>query len=281
MTMNARSTSALVALALAAACARSTSERDSQIGRSTYDGSENMVPASGTVAPVAPVAPAATAENSPLANDAAMTTPPSQEPETAAADAGTKDGGVKDAGSSDAGKKVELDVIYVPTPQPIVDKMLELARVKRDDLVYDLGCGDGRIVVTAAKRYGARAVGFDIDPIRVAEAKKNVEKNKVGHLVTIEQKDIFTLDLTPASVVTLYLLPKLNDRLVPQLEALAPGSRVVSHNYGISGVKPVHAIDMRPRGEEEEHSVFFYTIPFERERSLNLPRPTVPAPRVP
>jgi hypothetical protein len=73
----------------------------------------------------------------------------------------------------------------------------------------------------------------------------------------------------------------LNDRLVPQLEALKPGSRVVSHNYGISGVKPVQALDMRPRGEEEEHSVFFYTIPFERERTLPLPRPTVPPPTVP
>ena len=278
--MNLRSTPALLAIGLAAACARSSSERDSQIGRSTYDGSEDMVPASGTVAPVAP------AESSPLANDSAMKASASQEPEPAAAlpqapDAGTNDAGAKDAGTSDAGKKVELDVIYVPTPQPIVDKMLELARVKKNDLVYDLGCGDGRIVVTAAKRYGARAVGFDIDPVRVAEAKKNVEKNKVGHLVTIEQKDIFTLDLSPASVVTLYLLPKLNDRLVPQLEALAPGSRVVSHNYGISGVKPVHAVDMRPRGEEEEHSVFFYTIPFERERTLPLPRPTVPPPKVP
>jgi SAM-dependent methyltransferase len=277
--MNVRSTPALLAIALAAACARSNSERDSQIGRSTYDGSENMVPASRTVTR------AATTETSPLANDSAMTTPPSQEPELAAApqasDAGTKDAGTKDAGPSDAGAKVVLDVIYVPTPQPIVDKMLELARVKKDDLVYDLGCGDGRIVVTAAKRYGARAIGFDIDPVRVAEAKKNVEKNKVGHLVTIEQKDIFTLDLTPASVVTLYLLPKLNDRLLPQLEALKPGSRVVSHNYGISGIKPVHAIDMRPRGEEEEHSVFFYTIPFERERTLPLPRPTVPPPTVP
>jgi SAM-dependent methyltransferase len=272
--MNVRSTPALLAIALAAACARSNSERDSQIGRSTYDGSEHMVPASGTVTPTA------TAESSPLANDSAMTTPPSQEPELAtapqASDAATEDGG-----SSDAGAKVALDVIYVPTPQPIVDKMLELARVKKDDLVYDLGCGDGRIVVTAAKRYGARAVGFDIDPVRVAEAKKNVEKNKVGHLVTIEQKDIFTLDLTPASVVTLYLLPKLNDRLLPQLEALEPGSRVVSHNYGISGVKAARYLEMQPRGEDEEHYVYFYTVPFERERTLPLPRPTVPPPKVP
>jgi SAM-dependent methyltransferase len=276
--MKLRSTPALIAIALAAACARSNSERDSQIGRSTYDGSEDMVPASRTVTP-------ATTESSPLANDSALRATPSDEAEHVAApqasDAGTKDAGTKDAGSSDAGAKVELDVIYVPTPQPIVDKMLELARVKKDDLVYDLGCGDGRIVVTAAKRYGARAVGFDIDPVRVAEAKKNVEKNRVGHLVTIEQKDIFTLDLSPATVVTLYLLPKLNDRLLPQLEALEPGSRVVSHNYGLSFVKPARYLEMRPRGEDEEHYVYFYTVPFERERSLPLPRPTVPPPSLP
>ena len=99
------------------------------------------------------------------------------------------------------------DVIYVPTPQPVVDKMLELAKVKKSDVVYDLGCGDGRIVVTAAKKYGVKAVGFDIDPKRVKEAQENVKKNGVEDLVTIEQKDIFTLDLSPANVVTLYLLP--------------------------------------------------------------------------
>jgi ribosomal protein L11 methylase PrmA len=144
--------------------------------------------------------------------------------------------------------------------------MLELAKVKNSDVVYDLGCGDGRIVVTAAKRYGARAVGFDIDPKLVTEARENVKKNKVEHLVTIEQKDIFTLDLTPATVVTLYLLPELNDRLVPQLERLAAGSRVVSHNYGITGVEPARSLEMTPKGEDEAHSVFFYTLPFKRRR---------------
>jgi SAM-dependent methyltransferase len=107
------------------------------------------------------------------------------------------------------------DVVYVPTPQEVVDKMLELARVTKDDLVYDLGCGDGRFVVTAAKKYGCRAVGYDISPRRVKESLENVKKNNVGHLVRIEQKDIFTLDLGEADVITLFLLPSLNEKLIP------------------------------------------------------------------
>jgi SAM-dependent methyltransferase len=114
------------------------------------------------------------------------------------------------------------DVIYVPTPQAVVDKMLEMAEVKKGDVVYDLGCGDGRIVVTAAKKYGVKAIGFDIDPQRVKEALENVRSNKVEHLVTIKQEDIFKLDLGEASVVTLYLLPDLNVRLMPQLAKLRP-----------------------------------------------------------
>jgi SAM-dependent methyltransferase len=158
------------------------------------------------------------------------------------------------------------DVIYVPTPQPIVDKMLELANVQSGDLVYDLGCGDGRIVVTAAKRYGVRAVGFDIDPKRVAEAKDNVRKNGVEDLVSIEQKDIFTLDLRPANVVTLYLLPQLNVKLIPQLERMRPGSRIVSHDFDIAGVAPLQELTLRPKGDETAHSIFLFQVPLKKER---------------
>src|SRR5512137_2482912 len=131
------------------------------------------------------------------------------------------------------------DVIYVPTPQSVVDKMLEMAEVRKGDVVYDLGCGDGRIVVTAAKKYGVKAVGFDIDPQRVKEARENVRANQVEHLVTIREADVFTLDLREASVVTLYLLPQLNVRLLPQLAQLKPGSRIVSHDFDMKGAKPV------------------------------------------
>jgi hypothetical protein len=160
------------------------------------------------------------------------------------------------------------DVIYVPTPQPVVDKMLELAKVKKSDVVYDLGCGDGRIVVTAAKRYGARAYGFDVDPARVAEARENVKANKVEDLVTIEQKDIFTLDLSPASVVTLYLLPELNVRLIPQLEALKPGARIVSHDFDMQGVTPVKHLSLKPEPAARDHAVYLWTTPLKKNASL-------------
>ena len=99
-------------------------------------------------------------------------------------------------GKSQKGETKTPDVIFVPTPQEVVDKMLELAEVKEGDVVYDLGCGDGRIPVTAAKKYGVKAVGFDVDPQRIKESKENVEKNGVGKLVTIKQEDIFKQDLS-------------------------------------------------------------------------------------
>jgi len=158
-------------------------------------------------------------------------------------------------------------VIYVPTPQPVVDRMLELAKVKKTDLVYDLGCGDGRIVVTAAKRYGTRAFGFDIDPVRVAEARENVRKNNVEHLVTIEQRDIFTIDLSPADVVTLYLLPELNVKLIPQLEKLKPGARVVSHDFDMRGITPEQRVRVAPEAGGREHDVFLWTAPIQRDEA--------------
>jgi precorrin-6B methylase 2/LEA14-like dessication related protein len=159
-----------------------------------------------------------------------------------------------------------VDVIFVPTPHDVVDKMLEMAQVKEEDLVYDLGCGDGRIVVTAAKRYGCRAVGFDIDPRRVEESLQNVKKNNVGHLVTIEQKDIFTLDLSEADVITLFLLSSLNVKLIPQLEKLKPGSRIVSHNFAMEGIKPDKVITMFSNEDQFEHTIYLWTTPLKKEK---------------
>lgn len=165
------------------------------------------------------------------------------------------------------------DVVYVPTPQPLVEKMLELAEVKKGDVVYDLGCGDGRIVVTAAKKYGVKAVGFDIDPQRVKEAIANVKSNKVEHLVTIRQDDIFTLDLTPASVVTLYLLPDLNVRLMPQLAKLKTGSRIVSHEFDMRGAKPIKTerVTLPSEFESEqdsgEHTLYKWIVPWQKEEN--------------
>ena len=160
----------------------------------------------------------------------------------------------------------EPDVIFVPTPQDVVDKMLELVEVKKDDLLYDLGCGDGRIVVTAAKRYGCQAVGYDIDPERVEESLENVEKNDVGNLVRIEHKDIFTLDLSKADVITLYLLPSLNVKLIPQLEKLKPGSRIVSHDFRMKGVKPDKVVKLTSNDDGREHKIFLWTSPLKKRK---------------
>jgi precorrin-6B methylase 2 len=157
------------------------------------------------------------------------------------------------------------DVVFVPTPQEVVDKMLELAEVKKGDLVYDLGCGDGRIVVTAAKKYGCKAVGFDIDPQRVKESKENVEKNKVGDLVTIQEADIFKQDLSKANVITLYLLPSLNVKLIPQLEKLKPGSRIVSHSFDMEGVKPKQVVKV-PCKDGLEREVYLWVTPLVKEK---------------
>jgi len=173
-------------------------------------------------------------------------------------------------------KKVdrEPDVIYLPTPQAVVEKMLELAEVKKDDIVYDLGCGDARIPVTAAKKYGVKAWGFDIDPERIKDSLENVKKNKVEKLVTIEKKDIFTLDLSKANVVTLYLLPRLNVQLIPQLEKLPKGSRIVSHDFDMKGVKPDKVIKMNAKdddGIEGEHTIYLWTTPLQKEKEEKRP----------
>jgi SAM-dependent methyltransferase len=162
-------------------------------------------------------------------------------------------------------KEKKPDVIFVPTPQGVVDKMLEMADLKKGDVLYDLGCGDGRIVVTAAKKYGVKAVGFDVDPQRIKEANENVASNGVGDLVTIRKADIFEADLTPANVVTLYLLPELNVRLMPQLRQLREGSRIVSHDFDMRGAKPKKVVTVRTDDEEEEHTVYFWTVPWEKE----------------
>ena len=157
----------------------------------------------------------------------------------------------------------EPDVLYIATPEPVVEKMLELAEVDGSDVVYDLGCGDGRIVIEAAKRFGARGWGCDIDRGRVAVARANAEAAGVSQLVTIEQRDIFTLDLSPASVVTLYLLPELNVRLIPQLQELAPGSRIVSHDFDMQGVTPLEHVTLRAGDRPAPHQVYLWQTPFE------------------
>jgi len=172
------------------------------------------------------------------------------------------------AGKANADLDREPDVVYWPTPQPVVDRMLELADIKKGDVIYDLGCGDARILVTAAKKYGVRGFGFDIDPQRVKESLENVKKNKVEDLVTIKRADVFTVDLKDASVVTLYLLPQLNVKLMPQLAKLKPGSRIVSHDFDMKGAKAKQVVRMRAKnhmGMEGEHLIYLWIVPWEKE----------------
>ena len=146
------------------------------------------------------------------------------------------------------------DVIYVPTRQSVVDAMLKVANVKAGDVVYDLGCGDGRIVVTAAK-LGARGIGIDIDPQRVKEANENVTRNAVGDRVKILNQDLFTTDVSEANVVTLYLLPSLNLRLRPTLwKTLKPGTRVVSHDFDMGDWKPEQTLNV------DGATIYYWTI---------------------
>lgn len=131
------------------------------------------------------------------------------------------------------------DVIFVPTPNKVVDRMLEMVKVTAKDLVYDLGCGDGRIVITAAKRYGARGVGIDIDPERIKEATANAKAAGVADKVKFIEGDLFETDISAATVVTLYLLTSLNLKLKPKLlNDLKPGTRVVSHAFDMGDWKP-------------------------------------------
>jgi tRNA G37 N-methylase Trm5 len=159
----------------------------------------------------------------------------------------------------------EPDVIFVPTPQEVVDKMLEMADVRPGEIVYDLGCGDGRIPVTAAKKYGVKSWGFDINPVRVKESLENVDRNNVKKLVTIKLGDVFELDLSKADVITLYLLPQLNVKLIPQLDKLKPGCRIVSHDFDMEGVRPKRQITYTPQGGRE-HRIFLWVTPLEKER---------------
>jgi predicted RNA methylase len=172
------------------------------------------------------------------------------------------------AGAQQAAQQTPLrtpDVIFVPTPQEVVDAMLRLAKVTKNDVVYDLGSGDGRIPITAAKTHGARAVGIDIDPVRISEATVNLKTASAGDpglakRVTFLNQDLFTTNISEATVVTLYLLPSLNVKLIPKLnKELKPGTRIVSHAFEMNadGVerKPITTENINGR------TIYYWTIP--------------------
>lgn len=156
------------------------------------------------------------------------------------------------------------DVPYVPTTERAVEAMLELARVSKNDVVYDLGCGDGRIVITAARKYGARGVGIDINPERIAEARENAKKAGVEHLVKFIEQDLFEADIREASVVTLFLLSSVNLKLRPKLLAeLKPGTRVVSNTFDMGDWKPDREFTLDDDGQDSylSHRFYLWIIP--------------------
>ena len=163
-------------------------------------------------------------------------------------------------------RRRQFDVPYVPTTAEAVQAMLKLADVKKADIVYDLGCGDGRIVIAAAKTYGARGVGIDIDPDRIQEARENAKKAGVENLVRFEENDLFQANFHEATVVTLFLLPSINLKLRPKLlQDLKPGTRVVSNTFDMGTWRPEKEQSL-PGADDDEigslsHKFFLWKIP--------------------
>jgi SAM-dependent methyltransferase len=154
-----------------------------------------------------------------------------------------------------------LDVPYVPTPEIVVAKMLELVKPTKDDVLYDLGSGDGRIVIEAARRFGTRGVGIDLNPERIKEANENAEQANVADRVRFVLGDIFEANISEATIVTMYLLPDVNLRLRPKLLAqLGPGSRIVSHDYDLGDWTPQTTVTVKNPGGRE-HTVHFWVVP--------------------
>jgi SAM-dependent methyltransferase len=160
------------------------------------------------------------------------------------------------------------DVRFVATPEEVVEKMLEVAKITKKDVVYDLGCGDGRIVCAAARKYGCKAVGIDIDPERIKDSEKNkaLLPKDVQKRVTFRKQDLFKVDLREATVVMLYLRPQLNVKLIPQLKKLKDGSRIVSHNWDMKGVKPDEGFPIKVKKKDGyQREVYRWTTPLRLE----------------
>lgn len=195
-----------------------------------------------------------------LVAGAAVYTQNQREDDTAVADATANGDRYAQAEPNETNERPQLDVPYVPTPQEVVDKMLGLANIQKDDVVYDLGCGDGRIVITAAQRYGVRGVGVDIDPERIRESKANAEKAGVADRVQFFQRDLFKTDISDATVLMMYLLPEINLRLRPKIfRELKPGARIASHAFTMGEWNPDQTIQVPGNGYDR--TVYFWILP--------------------
>jgi SAM-dependent methyltransferase len=178
------------------------------------------------------------------------------------------------AGAADAAdaadapvKEVKKDVPYVPTPEPVVAKMIELAKVTPEDVAYDFGCGDGRLVIAAVKAGAKRGLGVDIDPQRIKEANENAKAAGVTDKVEFKEADLFTMDFKDATVLTMYLLPSVNMKLRPKiLDEMKPGSRIVSHAFDMEDWQPEQEVTVEPGGQ----TVYMWTVPAKVEGAWNV-----------
>jgi len=158
------------------------------------------------------------------------------------------------------------EIPFVPTPIEVVDKMLELAEVKKGDVIYDLGSGDGRIVIRAAKKYGARAVGIEMDSMLLEKARNDAKAAGVSHLVKFRSEDALNANISQATVVTLYMLPWFNEAMKPSFKKyLKPGARIVAHDFGIEGWKPDISVtlpefELKPGGYKHQHTLYLWKI---------------------
>ncbi len=158
------------------------------------------------------------------------------------------------------------DVGFYPTTQDVVEKMLTLAKVTKRDHVCDLGCGDGRFLLTAAQQFGCRATGYDLDPKLVAQGRTRARELKLDSLVRIEERDIFTVDVSDVTVMMLFLLPDMNAKLIPQLQKMAPGSRVITHEFDIPGIQPDKELTWVSKQDNSEHLIYIYSIPLKTRK---------------
>ena len=158
------------------------------------------------------------------------------------------------------------EIPFVPTPIEVVDRMLELAEIKKGDVVYDLGSGDGRIIIRAAKKYGTRGVGIEMDRTLIDKARKSAQAEGVSHLIEFRVEDALKADISPATVVTLYMLPWFNEAMKPNLQNyLKPGSRIVAHDFGIEGWMPLKTeklpeVEYRSGGYKHQHILYLWKI---------------------
>jgi SAM-dependent methyltransferase len=174
-------------------------------------------------------------------------------------------GGVSGPARGAQQPEVRPDVVYYPTPGPVVEAILKLARVTSSDVVYDLGSGDGRIPILAAQLYGARGVGIDIDPRRIQEATANAQRGGVADKVTFLNQDLFTANISEATVVTLYLLPSLNTKLLPKLNReLKPGTRIVSHEFEMRDLDGFEYLPDQKVTVGRNSVVYLWTAPLKR-----------------